>query len=65
MWIRDLVNPRSGMEKIGSGINIPDSQHCIFDLYTKSFQKERRNMLSIRINRKLILQIIELTCVFS
>jgi hypothetical protein len=29
MWIRiwDLFNPRSEMEKIGSGINIPNPQH--------------------------------------
>jgi hypothetical protein len=27
--IWDLVNPGSGMEKIGSGINIPDPQHCM------------------------------------
>jgi hypothetical protein len=27
MRIRDLVNPGSGMKKIGSGINIPDPQH--------------------------------------
>jgi hypothetical protein len=36
MRIRELVNPGSGREKsdtgwekIGSGINIPDPQHCI------------------------------------
>jgi hypothetical protein len=28
--IRDLVNPRSGVEKIGSWRNIPDPQHCHF-----------------------------------
>jgi hypothetical protein len=30
MRIRDLVNPGSGMEKIGPGIKIPDPQHCDF-----------------------------------
>jgi hypothetical protein len=31
MWIRirDLVNPGFVIEKIGSGINIPDPQHCV------------------------------------
>jgi hypothetical protein len=29
MRIRDLANPGSGMETAGSGINIPDAQHCI------------------------------------
>jgi hypothetical protein len=30
MWIRirDLFDPGSGMEKIASGIHIPDPQHC-------------------------------------
>jgi hypothetical protein len=28
MRIRDLVNPGTGMKKIGSGINIPYPQHC-------------------------------------
>jgi hypothetical protein len=27
-WIRNLVDPGYGMEKFGSGINIPDPQHC-------------------------------------
>jgi hypothetical protein len=27
--IRNLFDPGSGMEKFGSGINIPDPQHCI------------------------------------
>jgi hypothetical protein len=29
IWIRDLVNPGSGIEKIESGIKIPDPQHFI------------------------------------
>jgi hypothetical protein len=28
--ILDLVNPGFGIEKVGSGINIPDPQHCIY-----------------------------------
>jgi hypothetical protein len=27
IWIRDLFNPGYGMEKVGSGINLPDPQH--------------------------------------
>jgi hypothetical protein len=27
--IWDIVNPGSGMDKIGSVINIPDPQHCL------------------------------------
>jgi hypothetical protein len=26
----DLFDPVSGMEKCGSGVNIPDPQHCFF-----------------------------------
>ncbi len=28
--IRNLFEPGSGLEKFGSGINIPDPQHCFF-----------------------------------
>jgi hypothetical protein len=28
MRIRKLLGPRSGMDKFGSVINIPDQQHC-------------------------------------
>jgi hypothetical protein len=41
--IRDLVNPGSGMGEIGSGINIPDPQHCSLqtihpEIFKKSVQ---------------------------
>jgi hypothetical protein len=28
MWIRDGKNLDQGWKKVGSGINIPDPQHC-------------------------------------
>jgi hypothetical protein len=30
--IRDLFDPGSGMEKFGSGTNIPNPQHCRYQI---------------------------------
>jgi hypothetical protein len=40
MHIRDLVNPGSGMDKVGSCINIPDPQHCARN-YRRSFHENK------------------------